>query len=564
MNKLPVEIICQLYGYLSLHDLLQTRSINKKYYKASCSQQLWKKLYIYKYDYLQDTCLYNRALIRGKHQLYIKSCWEHMSNNFHVLPYFYFIQETFGCHVIEYCDSKRAQLTIFEGLTLKYYITKTKRTVIRLSILDHFLKKDYTNICLSVLLIGFTSDPELHIKQSIHYFKILDELSYSIGKAIGTCTELSMKIKILMTLFFKSYKIDLMNSETTSCLHRCIEEQVGSPTFIAIILQYIGIQLGMEFEIMSNSTNLIFLSIEDKFINIIEFSEDNPYTRPNGDVYLLDNKAIVELSLNNLMVWISHSPNRSLGWFSSIYMCSWMCYFCDNINIGIQFIFQMFESTFCEDFLFLWKLMGDSTPFLEAYHQEMTKSYSEDNRDRELERYTTLYNTFSKIPPSADFNVNAPCYHFSTTRTVNGISQLAERVMKRDLMPRSQQFPKNCKYDIGQVVYHIKLHYYAVIHEMDETCQESSDWQDIMAVDSLIYKSNQPFYKVIVANDNSSKYVAQENCILASSEYDLQNTFITQLKGNNDFLFFCGQFFTQFDPDSCQFIPNNKTTLKYT
>lgn len=77
-----------------------------------------------------------------------------------------------------------------------------------------------------------------------------------------------------------------------------------------------------------------------------------------------------------------------------------------------------------------------------------------------------------------------------------------------------------------------------------------------------MYQEKQPFYNVIVLSDQSNRYVAQENIIFVADDQVLKTEFLLEMERRQDFLFFCGQFFTEFDLDNFKFIKNNKTAIK--
>jgi heat shock protein HspQ len=66
----------------------------------------------------------------------------------------------------------------------------------------------------------------------------------------------------------------------------------------------------------------------------------------------------------------------------------------------------------------------------------------------------------------------------------------------------------DCKYQPGQIIYHRGQGYRGVVYDVDPSCQATDEW----------YKSNktqparnQPWYHVLVDNEEHTTYVAEEN-----------------------------------------------------
>lgn len=66
-------------------------------------------------------------------------------------------------------------------------------------------------------------------------------------------------------------------------------------------------------------------------------------------------------------------------------------------------------------------------------------------------------------------------------------------------------------YRVGHVLKHRRYGYFAVVTGWDSVCRATSDWISQMRVDELPQGRHQPFYHVLVASDESTRYVAQEN-----------------------------------------------------
>ncbi|XP_066944405.1 F-box only protein 21-like [Macrobrachium rosenbergii] len=70
-------------------------------------------------------------------------------------------------------------------------------------------------------------------------------------------------------------------------------------------------------------------------------------------------------------------------------------------------------------------------------------------------------------------------------------------------------------YATGLVMKHKRYLYTCVIFGWDKTCRMPRDWVHRMGVDNLMYKTEQPFYNVLVY-DGSHRYAAQENLEIAT------------------------------------------------
>lgn len=82
-------------------------------------------------------------------------------------------------------------------------------------------------------------------------------------------------------------------------------------------------------------------------------------------------------------------------------------------------------------------------------------------------------------------------------------------VHRRSELPLDER--KRVLYRVGQVMKHRRFHYFGVIFGWDTACDAHPDWIAQMNVDSLSMGRNQPFYHVLVAGDESTRYVAQQN-----------------------------------------------------
>ena len=96
------------------------------------------------------------------------------------------------------------------------------------------------------------------------------------------------------------------------------------------------------------------------------------------------------------------------------------------------------------------------------------------------------------------------------------MSRILESLRSR-MAPRVSQ-PESIQYNIGDVLLHKRYNYTCVVYGLDETCRMGADWEARMGIDTLEYKGEQPFYSVL-ADDESERYVAQENLIPTRSVF---------------------------------------------
>lgn len=66
-------------------------------------------------------------------------------------------------------------------------------------------------------------------------------------------------------------------------------------------------------------------------------------------------------------------------------------------------------------------------------------------------------------------------------------------------------------YRVGQLFRHRVRHYLALIYGWDPTCRMTQQWITLNQVDRLPRGRRQPFYHVLVIDDRSTRYVAEEN-----------------------------------------------------
>ncbi|KAK7085780.1 F-box protein 21, partial [Halocaridina rubra] len=97
---------------------------------------------------------------------------------------------------------------------------------------------------------------------------------------------------------------------------------------------------------------------------------------------------------------------------------------------------------------------------------------------------------------------------------------------------------KEIKYATGLVMKHKRYNYQCVIFGWDKTCQMSDEWVHRMGVHNLKYKTEQPFYNVLVY-DGSRRYAAQEYL-----EIELDPKPITHIDVGKFFKSFTGKHYT--------------------
>ncbi|ETI25274.1 hypothetical protein G647_04649 [Cladophialophora carrionii CBS 160.54] len=115
---------------------------------------------------------------------------------------------------------------------------------------------------------------------------------------------------------------------------------------------------------------------------------------------------------------------------------------------------------------------------------------------------------------------------------------------------RSDERNAIVEYKVGQVFRHRRRGYLAVIYGWDHYCRMQEQWITMNQVDRLPHGRNQPFYNVLV-EDESTRYVAQENVVLLSAEE------ITE-QHVNAFPIEIGKWFKRYDPDTGTFVSNVK------
>jgi|APSaa5957512576_1039674.scaffolds.fasta_scaffold373010_1 heat shock protein HspQ len=67
---------------------------------------------------------------------------------------------------------------------------------------------------------------------------------------------------------------------------------------------------------------------------------------------------------------------------------------------------------------------------------------------------------------------------------------------------------KQCKFRPGQIVHHKRYQYRGVVLDVDVSCQATDDWYNGNHTQP---KRNQPWYQILVDDDNKATYVAEEN-----------------------------------------------------
>jgi F-box protein 21 len=111
---------------------------------------------------------------------------------------------------------------------------------------------------------------------------------------------------------------------------------------------------------------------------------------------------------------------------------------------------------------------------------------------------------------------------------------------------QSNYAPVNPRYNVGQVFTHRRYGYTAVITGWDSKCRADEEWIQQMAIDLLQKGRGQCFYH-IVADDQSNRYVAEEN--IQPIEPD---------EPPPSLLHKAGKFFKRWDRERCRFESNVK------
>ncbi|KAL5260647.1 hypothetical protein ACHWQZ_G010711 [Mnemiopsis leidyi] len=125
------------------------------------------------------------------------------------------------------------------------------------------------------------------------------------------------------------------------------------------------------------------------------------------------------------------------------------------------------------------------------------------------------------------------------------VSQASESLKNQLRVKRSK--PSHIKFNIGSVMLHKRYNYTCVLYGWDERCMMNEEWQVRMGIASLEFQGNQPYYRVL-ADDDSERYVAQENLL------GTRSVFIN----HGD----VGKYFSLYDGE--RFVPNSALKSVYT
>ena len=125
------------------------------------------------------------------------------------------------------------------------------------------------------------------------------------------------------------------------------------------------------------------------------------------------------------------------------------------------------------------------------------------------------------------------------------VAQASESL--RDRLYEKRSKPDHIKFNIGSVMLHKRYNYTCVLYGWDERCMMSEAWQERMGISSLEFQGNQPYYRVL-ADDDSERYVAQENLL------ETRGVFINHRD--------VGKYFSLYDGE--RFVPNSALKSIYT
>ncbi|KAK5561033.1 hypothetical protein LTR46_001343 [Exophiala xenobiotica] len=116
--------------------------------------------------------------------------------------------------------------------------------------------------------------------------------------------------------------------------------------------------------------------------------------------------------------------------------------------------------------------------------------------------------------------------------------------------PKYRSEPRNdvVRYRVGHVFRHRIREYLAVIYGWDPYCRMQEQWIAHNQVDRLPNGRHQPFYNVLV-DDESTRYVAQENVIVLSPEEITEHVL-------SSFPIEIGKWFKRYDPKLGVFVSN--------
>lgn len=87
------------------------------------------------------------------------------------------------------------------------------------------------------------------------------------------------------------------------------------------------------------------------------------------------------------------------------------------------------------------------------------------------------------------------------------------------------------KYNIGDVIQHKLFDFRGVIVDVDADFQGDDKWYEKHTVNSP--SKDQPWYHVLVDDDNGVAYVSEQNVHTDGSETDVSNTMIDMILASN-------------------------------
>jgi len=84
----------------------------------------------------------------------------------------------------------------------------------------------------------------------------------------------------------------------------------------------------------------------------------------------------------------------------------------------------------------------------------------------------------------------------------------------------------SCRFNIGQIVHHVRFDYRGVIFDVDSNFQGTEEWYIEMAISNP--PRNKPWYHVLVDQSSSITYVAERNIEDEKDPKPIQNPLIDQ------------------------------------
>jgi len=548
---LPDELIAKIIMYLGNADIIRATSANRQLrYSVVSSDHFWKKICLrtwkywgnltnqsdddvqYNFQYTSDEdygCLWRRVFLERSvkddniNHVVNRTIWNQKERQMMLRDAF-----LLGLDVFEKLRDKiiasKLDTTQSGDLTFEYFgtrvIEKMHRELILLpkwrALLQLISQGEDTLLMLDVARIicdNFMLDEKTQIDDQIEELVNLVKLKLSSDLSSTPLTIIQAIMDVMVSAGFNRHEINYY-AISNSYIDKVLELKKGIPITLSAVFQAIAARFDIRLKMIASPAHFMLGYIVGSQAVYIDAFNKKIYNREQAAQYL---STILQVNTDTAARYLRES--------------------------GLKVVAQRMLNNLLTNMKDRWS----TSPVFNERMIAVLSLYVELD-DTNMHIRTLLYEC-NKLLEDVDGS-------FEQLQFFNrgGVDPMHFEASSPDYcdMPEPRYRPivnDPVKYQIGQIIHHKRYNYVGVIYGWNAECEMSVDWQREMGVDKLSGGSTQPFYNVLVHNNQNSTYVAQENILT-----DCQVMVV-----NNEL----GRFFKSFESENTKYVPNKFTMAKY-